>query len=149
MSILLETWRRRRSGLSELFRFGLVGTAGFFFDIAVLRLYMLLVGDLFSPGDSPYWGQAVAWFFAATFTWWLNRQFTFRNHERTNPFKQWAHFLVVNASGGIANYVVYAALVALVPIFHTWPAAAVALGTLVGLVFNYTGSRRLVFKRQG
>jgi putative flippase GtrA len=145
----LETLRRNHAGIGELFRFGLVGTAGFVFDIAVLRLYILTVGDLFRTGDAPFCGQAVAWFFAATFTWWLNRQFTFRNHERPYPLRQWVQFLVVNASGGLANYAVYALLVAFVAFFHAWPAAAVAIGTLVGLIFNFTGSRKLVFKRQG
>ena len=45
------------------------------------------------------------------------------------------------------NYAVYAALVASGDPFTAHPALAVAAGSLSGLFFNFTASKKLVFRR--
>ena len=125
-----------RSGIQQFMRFGLIGVGGFVVD--TLDLYAVK-GEL-----GLYAGRVVSYFAAATFTWALNRRFTFVSLRPTPRLKQWLEFLAANAIGAIANYGVYSALV-------TWTAAAdipvlaVAAGSIAGLVFNFTINKVWVF----
>ncbi|EWY40362.1 hypothetical protein N825_37275 [Skermanella stibiiresistens SB22] len=126
---------------AEIVRFGLVGVVGLLVDIAVLHL-CLEIGGL-----GLYWSRLVSYLAAATTTWALNRAFTFSDAKVGKIHHQWARFVTVNAVGGAVNYAVYAALVASGDPFATYPALAVAAGSLSGLFFNFTASKKLVFRR--
>lgn len=118
-------------------RFALVGAAGFLVDVAALY-------GAFAMGLGLYSGRVVSYLSAATFTWAVNRRFTFA--ARTPPsFTEWLRFVLANTSGGMVNYLTYAALVTWGsgPLSH--PAPAVACGSIAGLVVNYIASSRLVF----
>jgi putative flippase GtrA len=130
---------------SKFIRFGAVGGAGFFVNEAAL----LVAKELLDLGNDAAWlfGFAVA----VTFTWWGNRTFTFHEHKSTGHtgiLAEWARFVATNAFGAAANYAVYALLVRFAP----WPVnvAYVALffGVLVGLIFNFTLSKKLVFRNR-
>jgi len=128
---------------SKLIRFGAVGGAGFFVNEAAL----FVAKGLLHLGDHAAWlfGFAVA----VTFTWWGNRTFTFHEHKSTGHagiFGEWARFVATNSLGALANFAVYSLLIRYAP----WPVniAYVALffGVLVGLIFNYTLSKKVVFR---
>ena len=96
-----------------------------------------------------YSGQAIAFLIAATFTWWGNRTFTFAHLAARGArglLREWLSFLAANAFGGLANYLTYAVLVTFTPPPAGNPYVAVAAGSLVGLLFNFTLSKRLVFR---
>ena len=120
-------------------RFGVVGTAGFVVDTAVLYAALALGLGLYS-------GRAVSYVAAATTTWALNRAWTFKGAGRAPAARQWALFLVVNLVGFAFNYGTYAALVAFVPTVAAHPIIGVAAGALAGMVGNFILSRRLVFR---
>jgi putative flippase GtrA len=126
----------------QFLRFGIVGTVGFLVDSAILVLSMALLGA------GPYLGRVVSYLGAATTTWALNRTFTFRGRHHGPAHRQWARFLAVNAVGGTVNYATYALLVATSATAAAHPVLGVAAGSIAGLVFNFAGSRLLVF-RQG
>jgi len=128
---------------SKLIRFGAVGGAGFFVNEAAL----FVAKNLFGMGDHAGWffGFAVA----VTFTWWGNRVFTFHEHKSVGSagmLGEWARFVATNSLGAAANFAVFSLLIGFAP----WPLdiAYVALffGVLVGLIFNFTLSKRLVFR---
>jgi Predicted membrane protein len=128
---------------SKIMRFGAVGGAGFFVNEAAL-VFAKLVLHL---GDHPAWlfGFAVS----VTFTWWGNRTFTFHEHKsrgHSGILAEWAKFVATNSFGALANYAVYAALVEFAPWPVKVPYVALFFGVLVGLVFNFTLSKKLVFK---
>ncbi len=128
---------------SQFLRFAAVGTAGFAVNEAVLFIF-LRVFHL-----DPYSGQALAFLFAASFTWWGNRRLTFREHGAGTAHgmaREWAKFIAANALGGAVNYAVYAALVTFAPSPANNPFLGVVAGTLAGLVFNFTMSKRFVFR---
>jgi putative flippase GtrA len=128
------------SARQELWRFTLVGAAGFFVDAAAL---MLATGSF---GLGLYSGRVFSYLCAATFTWICNRRFTFA--ERTGPpLVQWFRFLGANAIGGAVNYGVYAAIVTFSAVGAEWPVIGVAAGSVAGLVFNFTISKFWVFRR--
>lgn len=136
MSLLQQA----RQPAGELLRFGLVGLSGLVVDLAVLHLYLALAGD------RPYSGQAIAWCVAVTTNWALNRRFTFTGRGHGPMLRQWARFVTVNLGGAALNNGCYALLVAGVPLCHAVPDIAVAAGTLAGMLLNFSGSRRLVFR---
>jgi len=130
-----------RSGdmLAQLLRFAIVGTFGFGVDSAVLYLAMWLFGL------GPYSARLISFLVAASVTWICNRVFTFADADQENPLRQWRRFLATNAVGGVVNYATYALIVSLLPAHPLVPLFGLACGSVAGLVFNFTLSRRLVF----
>lgn len=126
----------------QMFRFALVGVAGLAADVVTLHLFMRWVIA------NPYIARGASFLVAATTTWALNRAFTFRGHHRGSIVGQWARFIAANAFGGLINYGVFASLVATTALFADQPVLAIGVGSLVGMVFNFSASKRLVFKFQ-
>jgi putative flippase GtrA len=88
----------------------------------------------------------IAWLAAATVTWMLNRSWTFRGPHSVGFYLQWLRFLGANSIGGVLYYAVYAGLVASCARCEAQPVIAVAAGSLVGLVANFTLCRQVVFR---
>jgi putative flippase GtrA len=118
-----------RRSLGQFLRFGLVGTAGFVVDAAALTAAMAL-------GLGPYGGRVVSYLAAVTFTWAMNRRFTFAGADPRRGTAQWGRFVAANGAGALVNYGTYAALVALVP----FVAAPPVLGgsSILGFCFART-----------
>jgi len=119
-------------------RFALVGAAGFLVDIATLY-------GAFALGLGLYLGRVVSYLSAATFTWAVNRRFTFATSAPPS-LAEWLRFVLANVSGGLVNYLTYAALVTWAPGLFAYPAFAVACGSIAGLIVNYRASERFVFR---
>jgi putative flippase GtrA len=133
-----------RLSSSRLVRFGAVGGAGFFVNEAALAIAKLLFGM----------NDHAAWLFgfaaAVTFTWWGNRNFTFHDKKSDGPLgmaAEWARFVATNGLGAVANFAVYSLMIAFTPWPLNVPYIALAFGVLVGLIFNFTLSKKLVFRK--
>lgn len=126
--------------------FGVVGVVGLAVDVAVL--YAALHGlGLDAHGDAGFLAARVPSFLAAvTTTWALNRAFTFRTARHEPLHRQWAKFFAANSIGGVVNYAAYAGCIAYGAAFTAHPVLAVAVGSLAGMVFNFTASKFLVFR---
>lgn len=125
--------------IRQFLRFGVVGTAGFLMDAAVLTAMLAL-------GAGPYGGRVVSYLAAATLTFALNRAWTFASAERAPVARQWGTFVALNLLGFAANYGTYAALIATVPLVATHPVLGVAAGSIAGMFINFAVSRRFVFR---
>jgi putative flippase GtrA len=126
----------------QLARFGLVGLAGLLVNIAAVYLLRLVVDLLLSA--------AIAFLIAATATWLLNRNFTFREvrksgMSRVELSRQWGAFIVANAFGGIIYLGTFWCLTSHVPICREFPALAVCAGGAMGMIVNFLTSRSFVF----
>jgi putative flippase GtrA len=119
---------------SQFLRFALVGTAGFVVDSAVLYLAM---GTLHA---NHYSGRLLSFLTAATFTWAMNRRYTF-----ADEFEPAARVVCPCNHSGRSNYGVYAA--GGFHIIADRPVIGVAAGSLVGLAINFYLSRRMVFNK--
>ena len=139
--------RRTVTFLSRLsiLRFAVIGALGMPVDWSVLQLMVHL-------GTGPYVGRIVSWFCAASFTWAGNRYFTFAN-ARARGFirtiKEWLRFLVANAVGGLVNVGLYSVLVRFAPPPFNDLTVALVCGVLLGLAFNFTLSKKVVFRSAG
>jgi putative flippase GtrA len=125
---------------SKFLRFAMVGAAGFLVDAAILAFGLHIVGL------DKYLARALSFVCAATFTWAANRRFTFRDTASQSRAREWARFLAVNGVGGLINYGTYAALVTFAAAPFSNPFLALACGSLMGLAFNFFGSKLLVFR---
>ena len=126
--------------MSAFLRFALVGAAGFVVNEAALWIALHIL----------HLGKDAAWFFAfvpaVTFTWWGNRSFTFREQASTGAramLHEWVRFVATNSFGALINLVVYELLIHLTT---ASPLLALACGVLAGMVFNFTLSKRFVFR---
>lgn len=129
---------------AQFLSFALIGVAGLGVDMAALYV------ALHALGLGLYGGRLFSYLAAASFTWWLNRTFTFKEAPRQGAIRQWVRFLAANAGGGVANYLTYVGVLTLVPplpiLAVVWPYVGTAAGSLVGLGFNFTASKWLVFR---
>ena len=124
----------------QFFRFAVVGAAGFVVDAAALHAAMHYAGA------NHYAGRVVSYLLAASFTWALNRYYTFKAYRSsTGRLREWAKFLAGNAFGGLLNYTTYAVLVASSTTVSAHPTLGVAVGSAAGLLVNFVLSRRFVF----
>lgn len=127
--------------IRQFLRFGMVGVGGLFVDTAIL--YAAL-----ACGSGFYLGRLISYLGAATFTWVMNRRFTFREHADPNRLREWARFLAANAVGGVLNYCTYALLIGASGTVRALPVLGVAAGSIAGLAVNFILSRQMVFKQR-
>jgi putative flippase GtrA len=133
----------RRVFASRFLRFSAVGAAGFLVNEAALFLAQKFLHA------GPHLGWFLAFIPAVTFTWWGNRTFTFADKASAGHLgmlAEWVRFVATNGLGAAANFAVYELLIGLAPWPLNVPYLALAIGILVGLVFNFTLSKRLVFR---
>jgi putative flippase GtrA len=128
---------------SRFLRFAAVGAAGFVVDESVLFVMQRFVGL------DPLTGRVISILAAMTFTWWGNRNLTFHDHKAFGAAamaREWMRFVAANLLGALINYASYAALVRFAPAPADNPYLATAVGVAIGLLFNFTLSKRLVFR---
>lgn len=134
--------RPKLGGVSRQFlRFSAVGVAGFAIDALILYF------AIHQLGAGLYLGRLLSYITAATFTWALNRRYTFKDKRDRKMAREWVKFLAANAVGGLINYAVYAVLVDRIDLVATWPVIGVAAGSVAGLIANFSLSRHFVFNR--
>lgn len=125
---------------SRFLRFCLVGAAGFVVDAGLLQAAVTLAGA------NPFAARVGSFLAAATFTWWLNRHFTFGvGHAPSRG--EWARYVAAMTLGAAVNYAAFAATLLMLPFAVHQPWLGVAAGSVAGLAVNYLTSRRFVFRR--
>jgi putative flippase GtrA len=118
--------------------FVVVGGLGFAADAAALAL--LLAVTPFGP----FLARILSIAFALTCTWLLNRSFTFGPSRRAVAVEG-ARYGSVGIATGIANYLVYSALLLALPGLP--PLAALAVASIAAMALSFAGYSRLVFDR--
>jgi putative flippase GtrA len=134
-----------RALISQGVRFGLAGVVGLLVNIAVVYLARLWVNLTLSA--------ALAFLVAATVTWQLNRNFTFRPRPGEAPAgaglaRQWLAYMAANALGGVLYVAIFSLLTGYVPVCRQVPALAVCAGAGLTMVVNFYLSKRVVFARR-
>lgn len=122
-------------------RFFAVGALGFVVD-AGLTLALSQGAHLHALA-----ARFPAFLAASAVTYALNRCWTFEGRT-TTWLRGWSHYLAVTSIGALLNYLTYALTIVLVGTSPRTTLAGVALGSIVGLGFNFTMSDRIVFRRK-
>lgn len=123
--------------MKRFLRFCVVGGAAFFVDAGVL---MALTSG---AGLDPYLARVGSFLAAASFTWWLNRRYTFEARHRPTG-AEWAAYVGLMVIGASVNYGTYAAAITWWPMARQDLWIGVALGSIAGLGINFLTSRRLL-----
>lgn len=116
--------------------FALAGFTGFVVDAGLTELLAVF-------GISPYLGRVFAVAVAIAVTYTINRSLTWRERRAPVPGQR-ARYVAVSLVSIAANYLTFAAALASLPGLR--PVIAVAAGTGVGMIMNFVGYSRLVFK---
>lgn len=123
-----------RARLGEIIRFGLVGVLNTAIDLASFSLLYRLVGlpALVANG--------LAFWVAVSNSYWLNRRWTFRQHQ-VRGFRAYSHFVLVNIGGLILG------TLAILLLSHLMaPELAKVIASILTLIWNYTSSRYFIFR---
>jgi putative flippase GtrA len=125
--------------LVQFVMFAMVGLIGFTIDTGTVYALRHAVG-LYVAG-------VIAYFTAASGTWFCNRMWTFRHATRSDKWHvQWRRFLAANLGGFMINRGVYALLVTFVAVAAQQPVIAVFAGAVAGMTLNFNLSRKMVFR---
>ncbi|MCG7588461.1 GtrA family protein, partial [Photobacterium sp. OFAV2-7] len=122
---------------------------GFIVDVSAMTLLSVVLQVI--PA------RAGAFWVAASFTWWCNRQFTFKEANKSAPLRQWFRFLLTACVGFIPNWGCYWALIRWVDDawitqlvgesgLYFWPLVAMIPGILLGMVVNFSLASRWVYR---
>jgi putative flippase GtrA len=125
-------WARVRS----IVLFGVAGVLALLIDIGVL--YVL------KPSFGLYGARGGSFACAATFTWLFNRHLTFKGPRSLSLVREYLAYMSSMAVGGVINYAAYAASVSAFDAVARQPFWGVAIGSLVGMGFNYLSASRIM-----
>ncbi|SLN77836.1 GtrA-like protein [Roseisalinus antarcticus] len=123
----------------RLLRFGVVGAFGFMVDGGLLWL-------LVSNDANPFLARGLSFPAAVFTTWWLNRIWTFANATRSSPRRQLNLYFALQVVGSLTNFAVYSVLLVFIEPTPLNALGALAGGAVVGMIVNFLGSQRYVFK---
>lgn len=118
-----------------------VGTLGFCIDAGVLTV--LANG----ANMNPYAARLLSFPIAVLATWSLNRRFTFASSAQSRQERafEYGRYFTVQVFGAGANLAIYSLCLLLWPQLVHWLVVPLAVGSAVGLFFNFIGSRRWAF----
>ena len=142
---LLHIWRLyeyKYQPLVELIKFSIIGGIG-----TIINLFVVFV--TFDLLNVPYMiSLVIAFVFALTANFLLNRKFTFANAHEGNFFKQYAAFLMTCIFGFCVNWVVSVSLFNTILFFQQYYLLTTLIGIICGLIFNFVGSKFFVFRKK-
>jgi putative flippase GtrA len=119
--------------------FLVVGTIGFLVDAAILATLFHLAGL------NPFTSRVISFSVAVVTTWWLNRSWTFSHRASRRRGREFARYLLVQFAGCAINFAVYSAAIVGSTTMAAYPTAALAVGSLVAMVFNFIACRNFTF----
>jgi len=138
-------------------KFFLVGIMNTLVDLIVLNVEMAVTGIVLGPGYSAE--KAVSFLFAVTFSYVINKHWTFQDRSREGEGKKMSQFFAVSVVGMIINVSVATIVVTYLQIpinnilhlsFLTpklWGTIGALGGTAIGLIWNFIGYKFIVFKK--
>lgn len=127
--------------LRDALRFGAVGSIGFVVDGGLL--FSLVFG-----GIDAMLARALSFPVAVVTTWWLNRIWTFVGADKSRPYRQFNMYFAVQLLGALSNFVAYAIVLRFIDPTPLIALFALAVGSMLGMVVNFIGSRVFIFKRE-
>ena len=124
--------------MKQLSQFAFAGAIGFFADTVTLLLVY--------PWTGAYAGRFISFTCAVLTTWLINRSLTFRYHRSGKPLhREFSLYFLSMLGGGAVNIISYFLVVYLFTLPPPALPVAVAVGSLAGMLVNYSLSKRVVF----
>lgn len=128
-----------QSKTGKIFAFAVAGGSGFVIDVIVLFLLLQLTPL------GPLTARILSIICAMISNFTINRTFTFGNSGRSLR-EEFARYVSVGAVGALLNYIIYVALLLIIPGFS--PFLATFIAVIIVAFFSYFGYSRFVFNRK-
>lgn len=145
-------------GLIEQFgKFILVGIMNTLVDLMILNIEMAITGVVVGAGYSVE--KAVSFIFAVTFSYFINKRWTFQDRSKEGEGKKMSQFFAVSFVGMLINVTIATVVVTYLQVplnnilhlaFLTpklWGTIGALGGTAIGLFWNFIGYKFIVFKK--
>jgi putative flippase GtrA len=143
--------------VAQFGKFVLVGIMNTLVDLIVLNVEMAVTGIVVGGGYSIQ--KAISFLFAVTFSYVINKHWTFQDKSKDGEGKKMSQFFAVSVVGMIINVSVATIVVTYLQIpinnllnlsFLTpqlWGTIGALGGTAIGLIWNFIGYKFIVFKK--
>lgn len=126
---------------SRFARFFVVGGLGFVVDAGGV----ILLSDLL--GLAPWLARIPSFLVATVVTYAFHRRWTFGTDPRGGVVRGWLTYITATSLGALLNYGAFALWTASQGETPLMLFVGTAIGSAIGLAFNYTMSSRLIFRR--
>ncbi len=154
---MLRNILNKYPAIGQFVRFGLIGGLNTGVDLIILNILMFSTG-LFV--GTPYtFFKSISFIFAATFSYFMNKQWAFKDSSKEKAVQKFSQFFAVSLIGMIVNVSVASLVVTyLQPFIATqitfltidqkiWGSIGALFGTAIGLIWNFIGYKFFVFKK--
>lgn len=139
--------------MNQFGKFFLVGIMNTLVDLVVLNLETIVSGVKDGPGYAAQKG--VSFLAAVTFSYFINKSWTFEDKSKEGAGKKFSQFMFVSIVGMIINVSVATVAVTYIKPLITfinfsdqlWVSIGALCGTAIGLVWNFVGYKFWVFKK--
>ncbi|WP_341367179.1 GtrA family protein [Yoonia sp. BS5-3] len=125
--------------VTQIMRFGVVGSVGFIVDASLLWLFLSL-------GVNPYLGRLMSFPIALVTTWALNHKWTFGATHHAHRKGHFRRYLGVQLTGMSVNYMTYSLVITILGRDDFVILSALVAGSFVGMFINFCGARYIAFR---
>lgn len=143
--------------IKQFAKFALVGVMNTAVDLIVLNIETITTG--IKEGSGYAIQKGISFLVAVTFSYFLNKHWTFRDQSQENEGKKFSQFFLISIMGMFINVTVATITVTYLkdPVnsltglsFLTdqvWVNLGALSGTAIGLLWNFVGYKFIVFKK--
>jgi putative flippase GtrA len=142
--------------IGQFLRFGLIGGMNTGVDLIILNLLMFSTGLYEGQPYSLF--KAISFCCAATFSYFMNKNWAFRDKSKEKNISKFSQFFAVSVIGAIINVTIASLVVnyakpittfdAVISISDPlWGTIGALCGTAIGLIWNFMGYKLIVFKK--
>ena len=153
-----STENKTKTAMGQFLRFVLVGIMNTLVDLIVLNIETIITGVKEGSGYAVQKG--VSFLMAVIFSYFLNKNWTFKDKSQEGETKKFSQFFLVSIIGMVINVSVATVTVTYlkVPITNMlgisflqndqiWVSLGALAGTAIGLIWNFLGYKFVVFKK--
>jgi len=141
--------------IGQFIRFGLIGGMNTGVDLVILNILIFSTGQYEGAAYSAF--KAISFAAAATFSYFMNKRWAFRDKSKDKEVQKFSQFFAVSIVGAVINVSVATLVVTyLKPVVgadflflndNLWGTVGALFGTAFGLVWNFLGYKFIVFKK--
>jgi len=157
-----DNWRSKIV-IKQFLRFVAIGVFNTGVDFSILNLLMALLKKYTGWYYTVF--KTISFSVAATFSYFLNKNWAFEDKSKGNQGRKFSQFFIVSLAGAIINVGTASLVVAFIPhlipqandlllkfvsekaLGTTWGNIGALCGTGVGLIWNFLGYKLIVFKK--